>query len=74
MRPLRAFWDRQSQQRKALYDRTPIQLEHHELLSRNTKPLGLSTNTAEEHLKCIADVNETQHTDLQFPILADADL
>jgi len=41
---------------------------------RNTKPLGLSTDTAEEHRKWIADVNDTQHTDLRFPIVADADL
>jgi len=41
---------------------------------RNTKPLGLSTDTAAEHLKWIADVNDTQNTDLQFPIIADADL
>ncbi|WP_417593915.1 peroxiredoxin [Parasphingorhabdus sp.] len=42
--------------------------------ARNTKPLGLSTDTAEEHLKWISDVNETQHTNLQFPIVADQDL
>src|SRR3546814_13893961 len=42
--------------------------------ARNTKPLGLSTDTAAEHRKWIADVNDTQHTDLQFPIVADADL
>ncbi len=42
--------------------------------ARNTKPLGLSTDTAEEHLKWISDVNETQNTDLKFPIVADADL
>ena len=42
--------------------------------ARNTKPLGLSTDTVEEHVKWIADVNDTQHTDLQFPIVADADL
>lgn len=42
--------------------------------ARNTKPLGLSTDTADEHRKWIVDVNETQHTDLKFPILADADL
>ena len=42
--------------------------------ARNTKPLGLSTDTAEEHLKWISDVNETQHTNLQFPIVADASL
>lgn len=42
--------------------------------ARNTKPLGLSTDTVAEHLKWIADVNETQGADLQFPIVADADL
>lgn len=45
-----------------------------EFAKRNVKPLGLSTDTAEEHLAWIADVNDTQNTDLQFPILADADL
>lgn len=44
-----------------------------EFEARNTKPLGLSTDTVEEHNKWISDVNETQHTDLQFPIVADAD-
>lgn len=41
---------------------------------RNTKPLGLSTDTVAEHLKWIGDVNDTQHTDVQFPIVADPDL
>lgn len=41
---------------------------------RNTKPLGLSTDNVEEHRKWIVDVNETQHTSLKFPILADPDL
>ena len=45
-----------------------------EFAARNTKPLGLSTDTVEEHVKWIADVNDTQHTDLQFPIVADDDL
>lgn len=45
-----------------------------EFEKRNTKPLGLSTDTAGEHRKWIADVNDTQNTDLQFPIVADADL
>ena len=36
--------------------------------------MGLSTDTAAEHLKWISDVNETQHTSLQFPIVADPDL
>lgn len=42
--------------------------------ARNVKPLGLSTDSVEEHLKWINDVNETQETDLQFPIVADEDL
>lgn len=41
---------------------------------RNVKPLGLSTDTAEEHRAWIADVNETQGVDLQFPIVDDADM
>lgn len=41
---------------------------------RNVKPLGLSTDTVEEHDKWIADVDDTQHTTLQFPIVADPDL
>ncbi|MEE9455029.1 MAG: peroxiredoxin [Paracoccaceae bacterium] len=42
--------------------------------ARNVKPLGLSTDTVEEHNRWIFDVNETQNTDLQFPIVADPDL
>ena len=45
-----------------------------EFAKRNTKPLGLSTDTAAEHLKWIDDVNATQHTNVAFPILADAKL
>lgn len=45
-----------------------------EFAKRNVKPLGLSTDTAAEHRKWIADVNETQSTNLTFPIIADADL
>ncbi|TIX49679.1 peroxiredoxin [Alteraurantiacibacter aquimixticola] len=41
---------------------------------RNVKPLGLSTDTAEEHLEWIKDVDETQNTTLKFPIVADPDL
>lgn len=43
-----------------------------EFSARNVKPLGLSTDTVEEHIKWIDDVNDTQNCDLQFPILADA--
>lgn len=45
-----------------------------EFEKRNTKPLGLSTDTVEEHLKWIKDVDDTQHTHLHFPIVADPDL
>lgn len=45
-----------------------------EFAKRNVKPLGLSTDTVEEHNKWIFDVNDTQNTTLNFPIVADADL
>lgn len=41
---------------------------------RNCKPLGLSTDTVEEHRGWINDVNDTQNTELTFPIVADPDL
>ena len=41
--------------------------------ARNTKPLGLSTDSVEEHVKWIDDVNDTQNTTLEFPIVADTD-
>lgn len=41
---------------------------------RGTKPIGLSTDTVEEHLKWVEDVNDTQKTTLRFPIVADPDL
>ncbi|MCB1198815.1 MAG: peroxiredoxin [Deltaproteobacteria bacterium] len=42
-----------------------------EFAAKNTKPLGLSTDSVEEHNKWILDVNETQKTTLEFPIIAD---
>eukprot|EP01037_Dinobryon_pediforme_P017985 gene17985-18221_t len=45
-----------------------------EFAKRNTKALGLSTDTVAQHVKWISDVDETQHTSIQFPIVADADL
>jgi alkyl hydroperoxide reductase subunit AhpC len=45
-----------------------------EFAKRNTRPLGLSTDSVAQHLKWITDVNETQHTTVEFPIVADADL
>jgi peroxiredoxin (alkyl hydroperoxide reductase subunit C) len=44
-----------------------------EFAKRNVKPLGLSTDTVEEHNKWILDVNDTQKTTLEFPIVADAE-
>jgi peroxiredoxin (alkyl hydroperoxide reductase subunit C) len=44
-----------------------------EFAARNTKALGLSTDTVEEHMKWIEDVNDTQKTTLEFPIVADPD-
>lgn len=44
-----------------------------EFADRNVKPLGLSTDTVEEHNKWIEDVNDTQNTTLEFPIVADPD-
>jgi len=41
---------------------------------RNVKPIGLSTDTVAEHEKWIVDVDDTQHTTLTFPIIADPDL
>jgi peroxiredoxin (alkyl hydroperoxide reductase subunit C) len=40
---------------------------------RNTRPLGLSTDSVKEHLAWIKDVDDTQDTTLKFPIVADAD-
>jgi alkyl hydroperoxide reductase subunit AhpC len=42
--------------------------------TRNVKLLGLSTDTVDEHLQWIKDVNNTQKTKLEFPIAADTDL
>ncbi|KAH9978107.1 1-Cys peroxiredoxin [Lactifluus volemus] len=41
--------------------------------SRNVKVIGLSANGLESHHKWILDINEWGKTDLQFPIIADAD-
>lgn len=42
-----------------------------EFTKRGVKPIGLSTDTVEEHLNWIEDVNDTQNTTLRFPIVAD---
>jgi peroxiredoxin (alkyl hydroperoxide reductase subunit C) len=42
--------------------------------ARGVKPIGLSTDTVAEHVKWIDDVNDTQNTTLEFPIVADETL
>ncbi|RUO31114.1 peroxiredoxin [Aliidiomarina soli] len=42
-----------------------------EFAKRGVLPLGLSTDTVDEHLGWISDINDTQNTDLEFPIVAD---
>jgi len=41
--------------------------------ARKTKPLGLSTDSVEEHTSWMKDVDETQSTTVDFPIVADPD-
>lgn len=40
---------------------------------RGAKVIGLSVDSAEDHERWIADINETQHTQVDFPIIADKD-
>ncbi|MFQ6405119.1 peroxiredoxin [Methylophilus sp. 'Pure River'] len=40
---------------------------------RNVKAIALSVDPVESHHGWIKDINETQSTDVQFPIIADAD-
>jgi len=44
-----------------------------EFARRNTKVIALSVDPAESHRKWIQDINETQNTSVNFPIIADAD-
>ncbi|GAA4134129.1 peroxiredoxin [Sphingobacterium kyonggiense] len=40
---------------------------------RNVKVLALSVDSVPEHLEWIKDINETQNTEVDFPIIADED-
>lgn len=40
---------------------------------RGVKVIGLSVDTATDHERWIADINETQGTEVNFPIIADKD-
>ena len=44
-----------------------------EFAARNTKVLALSVDDVESHKGWIQDINETQHTTVNFPIIADKD-
>ncbi len=44
-----------------------------EFAKRNVKVIALSVDPVESHKKWINDINETQHTTVNFPIIADAD-
>lgn len=40
---------------------------------RNVKVLALSVDSIESHEKWISDINETQNTEVNFPLIADSD-
>ncbi|MFD2871613.1 peroxiredoxin [Mucilaginibacter ximonensis] len=44
-----------------------------EFAKRNTKVLALSVDSVESHQGWINDINETQHVEVNFPIIADPD-
>ena len=44
-----------------------------EFEKRNTKVIALSVDGVEDHKKWVEDINETQKTEVQFPIIADKD-
>lgn len=44
-----------------------------EFAKRNVKPIAISVDPLESHGKWVNDINETQNTTVNFPILADAD-
>ncbi len=44
-----------------------------EFRKRNVKVLALSVDTLDRHTGWVNDINETQHTNVNFPIISDAD-
>ncbi|MGJ7613895.1 MULTISPECIES: peroxiredoxin [unclassified Variovorax] len=44
-----------------------------EFAKRGVKPIALSVDPATKHKEWISDINETQNTTVNFPIIADAD-
>ncbi|MQF98397.1 MAG: peroxiredoxin [SAR202 cluster bacterium] len=41
--------------------------------ARNTKPIAISVDPVDSHNGWIGDINETQNTEVNFPLIADAD-
>jgi alkyl hydroperoxide reductase subunit AhpC len=44
-----------------------------EFAKRNVKPIAVSVDPLDKHGEWVKDINETQNTSVNFPILADAD-
>lgn len=44
-----------------------------EFAKRGVKPIALSVDPATKHKEWIGDINDTQNTTVNFPIIADAD-
>tara|TARA_Y100000588_G_scaffold57181_1_gene55082 strand:- start:1028 stop:1663 length:636 start_codon:yes stop_codon:yes gene_type:complete len=44
-----------------------------EFSARNTKPIAISVDPVESHSGWIGDINETQNTSVNFPLIADPD-
>ena len=42
-----------------------------EFAKRNVKVLAVSVDSLDKHIGWVKDINETQHTDVRFPIIAD---
>jgi len=45
----------------------------HEFEKRNTKFVGLSVDPVNKHAEWVKDIDETQHTTVKYPIIADHD-
>jgi alkyl hydroperoxide reductase subunit AhpC len=44
---------------------------HEEFAKRNVHPIAISVDAVDQHKSWIKDINETQHTTVNFPIVAD---
>ena len=44
-----------------------------EFAKRNVKPIAVSVDPVDSHHRWVGDINDTQNTTVNFPILADAD-